>query len=232
MPASGRARDFSRAQTPCTFRLRRPPDPQHPLTSPVARAADGELPPLPSGPTAPPKSHRETAVLARTIPPACPLRLTRLTTRNVFDWLDPDLSAGSGCSITQLALGLRTTGTPFCNLKLPARHGDGSPHFATSRRTGTARRRYLPTRRRHLLPISAANLLSTSTRRILPFPIARLAPSRPTLPPLPLGSHACATFGPAPSTTAPDSRKRHLRPQVVAHLMLCSPAVTMIHRCP
>ena len=105
-PASGWARDFSRSQTPCTFRLRRPPDPQHPLAFPVARTADDELPPSPSGPTAPPKSHRTAAVLARTAPPACPLRLTRLTTRNTFDWLHPDLSAGSGHSFTQLALGL------------------------------------------------------------------------------------------------------------------------------
>jgi hypothetical protein len=137
-PASGWVRDFSRSQTPCTFRLRRPPDPQCPLASPVARTADDELPPSPSGPTAPPKSHRTAAVRARTAPPACPLRLTRLTTRNAFDWLDPDLSAGSGCSFTQLALGLRATGTPFHDPQLPARHGHGSPHLAIPRRTGNA----------------------------------------------------------------------------------------------
>ena len=103
--ASGWARDFSRSPTPCTFRLRRPPDPQHPLASPVARTTVDELPPSPAGSAAPPKSHRTTAALARTAPLACPLRLTRLTTRDTFDWLHPDLSAGSGHSFTQLALG-------------------------------------------------------------------------------------------------------------------------------
>jgi hypothetical protein len=113
--ASGRARDFSRAQTPCAFRLGGPPDPQHPLTFPVARPADDELPPSPSGPAASPKSHRRTAALTRTAPPACPLRLTRLATRNVFDWLHPDLSVGSGRSFVQLALFSRATGTPCHN---------------------------------------------------------------------------------------------------------------------
>jgi len=44
--------------------------------------------------------------------------------------------------------------------------------------------------------------------------------------------HAHTVVSSAAFTTAPDSRKRHLRPRVVAHLLLRSPAVTMIRRCP
>jgi hypothetical protein len=36
----------------------------------------------------------------------------------------------------------------------------------------------------------------------------------------------------ASSTTAPDSRKRHLRPRAVAQLLLRSPAATMILAAP
>jgi hypothetical protein len=233
LAASGRARNFSRTQTPCAFQLGGPPDPQHPLTLPVARATDDELPHPPSGSAVPPKSHRRTAALARTIPLACPLRLTRLTIRNAFDWLYPDLSAGSGRSFTQLALGLRATGTPFHNQQLPACHGDGSPPFAISRRTGNAEST-LPTFERKALVTNLCNRLVVNEHPPDPSTPKQSGSHHPDhrFGPCPADPHPRAQLGTTPSPAAPDSRKRHLRPQVVSRLASRTPAVPMVQRSP
>lgn len=49
---------------------------------------------------------------------------------------------------------------------------------------------------------------------------------RPSLPLPPFRQHACADVGTGPSTKAPNSRERHLRPRVTAWLVPRSPAVT------
>jgi hypothetical protein len=187
---------------------------------------------LPSGSAASPKGHRETATPARTAPPARPLRLTGLTTRNAFDWLDPDLSAGSGRSLAQLALGSRATGTPFHDWQLPARHGDGSPPLAIPRRTGNSEK--LPTSERKALVTNLCNR-----------PVVNEYPPDPPIPeqpgshrsnhrfrPCPADTHPRTRLGTTPSSAAPDSRKRHLRPQVVPRLASRTPAAAMVQRSP
>jgi hypothetical protein len=168
--ASGRARDFSRSLTPCTFRLGGPPDPQHSLTSPVARTADDELPPSPSGPAAPPKSHRRAAALARTAPPACPLRLTRLTTRNAFDWLHPTSRPEGVARSLNSRWATKQPEHPFTICSDPPVTVMGRHISLSLVVSAMLNKRHRPSRARHLSPISAIDLLSTCTRQVLQFP--------------------------------------------------------------
>jgi hypothetical protein len=162
----------------------------------------------------------------------CPLRLTGLTTRNAFDWLDPDLSAGSGHSSTQLSLGIRATGTPFHDLQLPARHGDGSPPLAISRKTGNSEK--LPTFERKAPLANLCNRLVVNEHPPGPPILEQCGSHRPDrrFRPRPADTHPRTHLGTLPSPTAPDSRKRHLRPQVVPRLASRTPAVTMVQRSP
>lgn len=89
-----------------------------------------------------------------------------------------------------------------------------------------------PPRRRHFSPISAIDLLSTSTRWIPQLSSVELTLVRPPLRTPQLGTHACTNVAMASSTGAPDSRKRHLRPQVAPRWVPRTPAVTMIHASP
>jgi hypothetical protein len=71
-----------------------------------------------------------------------------------------------------------------------------------------------PWEERCLLPISATDLLSrapleTTNSRALSLRFRNLRFRR-----LPFQQHACTDFGAEPSTKAPDSRERHLRPRV------------------
>jgi hypothetical protein len=162
----------------------------------------------------------------------CPLGLTSLTTRNVFDWLHPDLSAGSGRSLVQLALFSRATGTPFHNPSLPARHGDGSPLLAISRRTGNSEKP--PTFESKALVTNLCNRLVVNEHPPDP-PIPRQPGSHRTdrrFRPGPADTHPRAHLGTLSSSTAPDSRKRHLRPHVVPRLASRTPAAAMVHRSP
>jgi hypothetical protein len=117
-------------------------------------------------------------------------------------------------------------------LQLPARHGDGPPHFATSRRTGNSEK--LPTSERKALVTNLCNRLVVNEH-----PPDPLIPEQPSshrtdhrFRPCPADAHPRAQLGTLPSPAAPNSRKRHLRPRVVPRLASRTPAMSMVHRSP
>jgi hypothetical protein len=178
----------------------------------------------------PPRSRGTTTARARAAPPACRLGLAGLTTRDAFDWIDPNLSGRKWLPKCSTRAELRATGTPFHESQLPAHHGNGSPLLATALRC------------RHRRNDTGLQAEGTSHQSLQPTCCQR-APVKSSNSRA-LGSHRHDQrlwFCPFTRTwvhaleqhhqpLASDSRKRHLRPRVVPRLVPRTPAVAMNHR--
>jgi hypothetical protein len=216
---------FRSASTPCAFQLRERPRPPRDLTSPVTRMvrcrgfqhrhrASPHLPkelrrrrPLSQDPS-PTRRLKHAGSWPRT-PSADSIPILRL---EVASW-----------SLIRMS-NFQAAGTPFHASQPPARHGDGLPLNATLLRASRAETRSTRLREdashQHLQPTCCHE-----HRQNPPILELWACACRPPLPPPPVGQHLRVDVRTEPSTVAPDSRERHLRPRVATWLAPRPPAV-------